>query len=165
MCIWFDSHTAYILLTFSFSIDVTCTVAAATIVTAVEGIIIKSIGDLPHLQSALLACRIEQNTTALKISWEFEGAPIDDMSSQFAGRTSIELSRLNASALVTVLHINKLSYRDSGVYTCKVEERTRTGRISASVTVTLQLQGLTKFEINVCMYMQVVCLFSMILVY
>ena len=78
----------------------------------------------------------------MKISWEFEGAPIGNMSSQFAGRTSIELSHLNGSALVTVLHINRLSYRDSGVYRCKVRERTRTGRISASVTVTLLLQGL-----------------------
>lgn len=89
-------------------------------------------------------CRIEQNTTALETSWKFDGVPIDDMSSQFAGRTFTELSRLNASALVTVLHINRLSYRDTGVYTCEVKENRHTRRISASVTVTLLLEGLTK---------------------
>jgi len=34
----------------------------------------------------------------LETSWKFDGVPIDDMSSQFAGRTFTELSRLNASA-------------------------------------------------------------------
>ena len=92
-------------------------------------------------------CRIEQNTTALETSWKFDGVPIDDiidMSSQFAGRTFTELSHLNASALVTVLHINRLSYRDTGVYTCEVKENRHTRRISASVTVTLLLEGLSK---------------------
>lgn len=72
-----------------------------------------------------MACRIEQNTTALETSWKFDGVPIDDMSSHFAGRTFTELSRLNASALVTVLHINRLSYRNTGVYTCEVKENFR----------------------------------------
>lgn len=80
----------------------------------------------------------------METRWKFDGVPIDNMSPQFVGRTFTELSRLNASALVTILHINRLSYRDAGVYTCEVKESRHTGRISASVTVTLLLEGLTE---------------------
>lgn len=107
--------------------------------------------DLPNLQSVQLACRVEQNTTALETSWMFDGVRIDNTSPpQFAGRVSIEFSHSgSASELRTTLVINRLLYNDTGEYTCEVRStRSRPPANPVSATVTLLLQGIVQLKCN-----------------
>ena len=129
-------------------------VTAATRITAVEEVVIRrdpeSVNDLPNLnlQSVLLECRVEQNTTALETSWMFDGVQIDNTPpAQFAGRVSIGFSRSgSATELRTTLLINRLLYNDTGEYTCEVRS-TGTPANPVSATVTLLLKGMVELYI------------------